>query len=308
MTESLNSDGGWIAVNKGRGITSFDVVRKVRRFFYPLKVGHGGTLDSLATGVLPIAIGEATKTISYVMDCVKTYRFDVCWGESRTTDDPEGEVSERSDVYPTEDEILSILPQFTGEILQKPPLYSAIKVQGRRASDRARANEAVELSERRIQIHSLKLLKVVDLTRAHFEVVCGKGTYVRSLARDMASILGTVAYADNIHRAQVGFFTEARAILQEKLAMEGQKELLQEGVYPIELVLDDISAIQMDAQSEERLSQGGAIVASDGRLVRGLLKEGEIVLCLGADSRALALGVMKQGKIHPRRVFNIRRK
>ena len=181
---------GWLILDKPYGMTSTQAVGKVRWLFNAEKAGHGGTLDPLASGLLPIALGEATKTVSHAMDGRKIYRFTARWGEERTTDDLEGEVSATSDKRPSREEIESILPRFTGEIMQAPPAFSAIKVDGERAYDLARAGEAVELAARPVLIEELRLVDVPDPDHATFEVTCGKGTYIRSLARDMGRALG----------------------------------------------------------------------------------------------------------------------
>lgn len=202
---------GWVIVDKPEGMSSAHVVAKIKRLFKAKKAGHGGTLDPLATGVLPIALGEATKTLSYVLDGAKAYRFQLKWGEGRTTDDREGEITKISDKRPNANEIKDILPQFIGHIEQIPPSYSALKVNGKRAYTLAREGQSVSLPPRQIVISSLILLESTPDT-ATFEVSCSKGTYVRSLARDLASKLGTYAHITQLRRLKAGFFHEKDAI------------------------------------------------------------------------------------------------
>ena len=218
---------GWLIVDKPAGITSSAVVGKVKRIFNAAKAGHGGTLDPLATGILPIAFGEATKTVSYVMDGIKTYRFTVRWGESRTTDDAEGEIVETSDVRPDEPQIKAALGAFVGDIEQVPPIYSAIKVDGQRSYDLARRDQAVELQARTIHIESFTFIEAPDADHGTFEVVSGKGAYVRGLARDLALKLGTVGHISMLRRLSVGPFDEKVAISALKALFSAMEVVLK---------------------------------------------------------------------------------
>ena len=194
---------GWIALDKPYGMTSTQAVGKVRWLFNAEKAGHGGTLDPLATGLLPIALGEATKTVQWAMDGRKTYRFTATWGAETNTDDLEGQITQRSDKRPDQAEIEALLPRFIGTIMQAPPAFSAIKIDGERAYDLARAGEVVEIKQREVHVEALKLLETTE-DKADFEINCGKGTYIRSLARDMGRILGCFAHVSALRRTQVG--------------------------------------------------------------------------------------------------------
>ncbi|MCB1434553.1 MAG: tRNA pseudouridine(55) synthase TruB, partial [Alphaproteobacteria bacterium] len=217
MKKRGNPVHGWVILDKPYGMTSTQAVGKVRWLFNAQKAGHGGTLDPLATGLLPIALGEATKTVSHAMDGRKIYRFTAHWGEERSTDDLEGEVTAQSVERPTVTQIEAILPRFTGEIQQAPPAFSAIKVAGERAYDLARAGEAVDLAPRPVHIEDLNLVDIPDTDHATFEVTCGKGTYIRSLARDMGRALACLGHVSMLRRIAVGPFTETDMISLEKL-------------------------------------------------------------------------------------------
>lgn len=246
---------GWINLDKPYDMTSTDALAKVRRALNAQKAGHGGTLDPLATGILPIALGEATKTIPYCQDALKTYTFSIMWGEARDTDDAEGDVIATSEIRPTAEQIQAIIPQFTGDIEQMPPRFSAIKIKGKRAYDLARAGEEVELKPRPAYIDQLDLLNT-DNNRAHMRMVCGKGTYVRSLVRDMAEALGTVGYVADLRREAVGCLTTANAISLEKLQELAHSARLEEILLPVQTVLDDIPALAINEQEAVRLKRG----------------------------------------------------
>ena len=276
----------------------------MRFLFNAEKAGHGGTLDPLASGLLPIALGEATKTVSYAMDGRKVYRFTACWGEERTTDDLEGEVSTTSDKRPAREEIESILPRFTGNIMQAPPAFSAIKVDGERAYDLARAGETVELAERPILIEALRLVGVPDPDHATFEVTCGKGTYIRSLARDMGRALGTAAHVTMLRRVAVGPFTEDHMISLENLMELGHKapggDAKTGALLPIETVLDGIPALAIDEEQARRLKLGQAV------LLRGAnapIAEDAVLVTSGG--KPVGIGLIEQGSLKPKRLFNL---
>jgi len=295
---------GWLILDKPYGMTSTQAVGKVRYLFNAEKAGHGGTLDPLASGLLPIALGEATKTVSHAMDGRKVYRFTARWGEERTTDDLEGEVSATSDKRPIRDEIEAILPRFTGEIMQAPPAYSAIKVDGERAYDLARAGEAVELAERPILIEALKLVETPDPDHATFEVTCGKGTYIRSLARDMGRALGSAAHVTSLRRVAVGPFTETHMISLENLTELSHKAPggdANKGVLlPIETVLDGIPALAIDEEQARRLKLGQSV------LLRGAnapIAEDAVLVMSGG--KPLGIGTIIQGSLKPKRLFNL---
>ncbi|WP_420560381.1 tRNA pseudouridine(55) synthase TruB [Tepidicaulis sp.] len=295
---------GWVIIDKPVGPTSTHVVNIVRRAFDAQKAGHAGTLDPLATGILPVALGEATKTIPFVMDARKTYRFTVKWGEATATDDAEGEVIARSDLRPARAEIEAVLSRFTGEIEQVPPQFSAIKVEGERAYDLARAGVEVELKARKVTIFKIKLTGMPDEAHAEFEILCSKGTYVRSLARDMAEALGTCGHVVKLHRAATGPFAEAASIPLEKL-----KDLshsapasgpLEAFLLPIETALDDIPALALDGSDTAKLKRGQAVLlrGRDAPVFDGpvlTLHKGEPV----------ALTEYDRGSLRPVRVFNL---
>ena len=244
------SPHGWLVVDKPLGMSSHQVVGKVRRILNSKKIGHAGTLDPLASGVLPLAIGEATKTMQFAMNTTKTYRFTICFGNSTTTDDAEGEVLDNSEHRPSRQDILDILHDFTGEIEQIPPAYSAIKVDGKRAYALARKGETPEMTARNVYIHDLTLLDIPDVNHATLEVTCGKGTYVRSLARDIAQKLGSCGHVSYLRRTQVGNFLEKDTILLENLEKivhsAPPSDGLSEVLLPVDAVLDDIPVLHLD--------------------------------------------------------------
>jgi tRNA pseudouridine55 synthase len=250
---------GWLIIDKPLGLTSSQVVGRVRRILNAEKVGHAGTLDPLATGVLPIALGEATKTVSFAMDRRKSYRFEVRWGEARTTDDAEGEIVKASDRRPTAAELDEVLPRFRGLIQQRPPIFSAIKLNGDRAYDLARSGEATELQPRQIQVHELRLTRVIDADHAEFEVVSGKGCYIRSLARDIAEALGSYGHVVALCRLSVGAFALEQAISLDDLAEAGHGAALASHLLPLQTALDDIPALALTEAEAHRLKHGQAL-------------------------------------------------
>jgi tRNA pseudouridine55 synthase len=297
---------GWVILDKPVGITSTASVAAVKRLFDAQKAGHGGTLDPLATGILPIALGEATKTVPYVMDGEKTYRFTLKFGEARSTDDAEGEVIGRSDHRPADADIQAVLPRFQGEITQVPPAFSAIKVQGERAYDLARDGEAVELQPRTVQVHEIRLIERPDPDHAVIEVKCGKGTYMRALARDIARVLGTVGHVGALRRMRVGPFSEAAAISLESLKALGHSPAAFKHVLPIETALDDIPALALSATEAIRLRSGqpvGLLHRLDRDRIRGFAP-GDMV-CAMSEGRLVALTRFEAGELVPVRVMNL---
>lgn len=246
---------GWVNLNKPVEMTSTQAVGAVRRLTGAAKAGHAGTLDPLASGILPIALGEATKTVPYCQDCLKTYEFEVTWGEQRDTDDAEGKIIDTSDGRPEKEAIEALLPEFTGEIEQTPPRFSAIKIEGKRAYDMARAGEDVKIKPRQVFIQTLSLIQC-GKDKALFRSTCGKGTYIRSLARDMAQKLGTCGYVSALTRTAVGPFTLDNAISLAKLEQDGHSAALAELLLPVETALDDIPALAIKEQEAARLKQG----------------------------------------------------
>jgi len=297
---------GWFLVDKPLGITSAAVVAMVRRSLNAMKAGHGGTLDPLATGVLPIALGEATKTVSYVMDGQKTYRFTIRWGEQRTTDDAEGEVIESSEVRPSEDAIRAALPGFVGAIEQVPPTFSAIKLGGERAYALARAEVPVVLPSRQVMIDRFELVDCTDRDHAVFEVQSGKGAYMRSLARDLAIGLGTVGYVSALRRISVGSFTESMAIPLDNVDSLRHSGALFEHVLPVGAALADIPAVSLTEAEARRLRHGQpiAVLSVVSRSTfQGISRDA--VFCAMSGGTPVALAQIRGGEIRPVRVLNL---
>jgi tRNA pseudouridine55 synthase len=251
---------GWIVLDKPLGLTSTQAIGRARRLLGGNKVGHGGTLDPLATGVLPLAFGEATKLIPYIMDGEKEYEFTISWGERRSTDDAEGKALEQSPVRPTEDQIRAALPSFTGTILQKPPAFSAIKVQGERAYDLARAGEAVDLAPREVFVEKLELVHVVDENQALLRLWCGKGVYVRSLARDLAVRLGTCGYVSALRRTKVGPFHLENAISMPDLERLAAENAALKALLPLKAALGGFSTLLLTPAEANSLQLGQRIL------------------------------------------------
>ena len=299
---------GWVVIDKPSGMTSAHVVAKVKRALDAAKAGHAGTLDPLATGILPIALGEATKTVPYIVDGEKAYIFTARWGEQRTTDDTEGEVMETSDARPGADEIAAALSAFTGWIDQVPPVYSAIKVDGRRSYDLARADEAVELAPRRVLIKSFTLREVPDADHAVFEVECGKGAYIRSLARDLARRLGTRGHVVSIRRTRVGPFSEGDAISLDKLESVRHIAPPFEHLLPVETALDDIPALALTVPQADHLRHGRAVRVRGvgGRPVVDVegVDDGQ-VLCAMSGGQPVAIVRLDGEDLQPVRVLNV---
>ena len=297
---------GWVLVDKPLGRTSTQVVGAVRRVFDAQKVGHGGTLDPLASGLLPIALGEATKTVAYAMDAEKTYRFTLRWGQATDTDDAEGEVVEESPRRPERAEIEAALPAFVGEIEQVPPIYSAVKVGGRRAYEMARARESFELAPRPVWIGRFELLEVVDEDHAVFEVACGKGTYMRALARDLGRALETRAHIVALRRTRVGSFTERQAISLESLEALRHSAAAFEHLLPVGAALDDIPALDLTEAEANRLRCGqpvSLLARAHRERIRDLTK-GDMVYAMSAD-KPVALVRYEAGAIRPVRVLKL---
>lgn len=303
---------GWVVVDKPKGATSTQVVSIVRRVFDAKKAGHGGTLDPLASGILPIALGEATKTVPYTMDALKSYEFTVRWGQQRSTDDLEGEIIARSDVRPTTAQIVAQLGQFIGDISQVPPAFSAIKVDGERAYDLAREGEKVELKARPVFVERLELLDQPDDDHASFLMVCGKGTYVRSLGRDLALKLGTVGTISALRRTNVGPFDTERAISLEQIEEMGNSpppELseLPDWLLPVETALDDIPALALTGPDAQRMKQGNEVrvtrmMAND--LAGYDLSQDPTVRVHDFTGCLIAIAQIDKGAVKPMRVFN----
>jgi tRNA pseudouridine55 synthase len=294
---------GWLVLDKPAGVTSTYAVGAVRRAFDARKAGHAGTLDPAATGVLPIAFGEATKTVPYAVDGEKYYRFTVRWGAETETDDAQGRIVRTSELRSEPAVLLALLAQFTGEIMQTPPAYSAVKIAGKRAYDLARDGEAVALEPRPVRIHALTLIEITDADTAVFEARCGKGTYVRALARDMGRALGCLGHLVALRRTRVAGFDEQLAISLARLedaVAEGEAALARL-LLPIEAALHDFAVLNVGQADAARLLRGQPI------LMRGRdapYQPGPTyALCKG---HLVALGEIAQGELHPIRVFNLR--
>jgi len=298
---------GWVCLDKPYDLTSTQAVGRIRRLFNAQKAGHAGTLDPLATGVLPIALGEATKTVSFMMDAGKTYRFTIAWGRTTTTLDREGETSATSDVRPTAEAAAAALPAFIGEIDQVPPAFSAIKVDGERAYDLARAGQTVELAARRVVIHDARVTGAPDADHVEIEIDCGKGVYVRALVRDLAERLGACGHVSALRRTRVGPFTEARAITLENLEDLGHKPRFLEVLLPVETALDDIPELAVTAEDAFRLKQGRPIVLVPRQVddLRSRLSAGTRTVSVLAGGTLVALCEMRMGRLEPARVFHL---
>ena len=290
---------GWLILDKPAGLTSTDCVTRAKRLFNAQKAGHAGTLDPMATGILAIAFGEATKTVPFVMDGRKEYRFTLRFGEARSTEDREGEVTATSEVRPEEAAIAAALPAFLGEIEQMPPVFSALKVDGRRAYDLARAGEAVELKPRKVLIERLEFLGRPDRDHADFVVGCGKGTYIRSLGRDLAVALGTVGHLSMLRRTVAGPFREAAAISLPKLEALGHIPALFGALAPVATALDDIPALAVTEAQADRLRQGQPVLLTRDAPPSGALVRAEL------GDRLVALVRSDGAALQPVRVFNL---
>jgi tRNA pseudouridine55 synthase len=299
-----NPVNGWLILDKPAGMTSTQAVAIIKRLFDAQKAGHAGTLDPLATGVLPVALGEATKTCSFAVEGDKSYRFTVRWGAETDTDDSEGEVVRTSELRPTMADIEAVLPRFTGEILQVPPTFSAIKVRGERAYDLAREGEAPQLEPRPVFIGVLKVLDQPDDSSAEFEAVCGKGTYVRALARDLGRALGCYGHVIALRRTQVGPFHEDVAVrladLQDAARMPGAADLLQAKLLPVEAVLEGLERLNVSAAVASQLRRGQPVLlrGRDAPILSGLA----YAISMGT---LVAIGELAKGEFRPTRVFNL---
>lgn len=289
---------GWLVLDKPYRLGSTQAVGKVKWLYQARKAGHAGTLDPLASGLLPIALGEATKTVNYVMDGTKTYRFTIAWGERRSTDDLEGEIVASSDLRPDRADVEALLPEFTGDISQVPPMYSAIKVDGERAYDLARDGEDVVLQARDVTIDRLEIVGW-ETDGCTLEADCSKGTYVRAIARDMGERLGCHGYVSALRRTAVGGFTEDDLVpLDELLELEGDLNALDQQLLSTMDALEDLPEISVSENDAIRIRSGNPV------LLRGrdapLMTDDAYATCKGD---LLALGAVEAGSFHPRKVF-----
>ncbi|MBE9558614.1 MAG: tRNA pseudouridine(55) synthase TruB [Proteobacteria bacterium] len=297
---------GWIILDKPEDMTSTAAVGAVKRHLDAAKAGHAGTLDPFATGILPIALGEATKTVSYVVDGVKRYLFTIRWGVATDTEDRDGAVTAESDGRPDRAAIEAVLDRFIGEIEQIPPAYSAIKLDGKRAYNLAREGKAPEMPPRMVTINELRLLEMPDTDHAVLEAVCGKGTYIRALARDIALALGTVGHLSALRRTQVGPFDEKSAISLDELRENMHVSAACEYLLPVETALDDIPALAVTDIEAGSLRNGQAVSllrkADLDRIAD--LESGDTALAM-ANGKAVALVRYTAGEIQPVRVLNL---
>ncbi|MCB9989008.1 MAG: tRNA pseudouridine(55) synthase TruB [Rhodospirillales bacterium] len=304
-----NIVNGWINLDKPAEMTSTQAVGRVRRILNAQKAGHAGTLDPLATGILPIALGEATKTIPYCQDALKSYAFTVRWGEARDTDDAEGDIVATSDVRPAPADIEAALPAFIGDIEQLPPKFSALKINGERAYDLAREGEEVILQPRPVYIESLELLST-ETDEAHFRCICGKGTYIRSIARDLGEKLGTCGYITALRREFVGPFDLNNAISLEKLEELGDSAAPETALLPVETALDDIPALAIREQEAAQLKQGRTlsfISRPDLERIKsaGIDVREDCEALVTYQGKPIALVMVCGPEISPVRVFNL---
>jgi tRNA pseudouridine55 synthase len=303
---------GWLVLDKPVGMTSTHAVGVVKRLFDAKRAGHAGTLDPLASGLLPIAFGEATKTVPFVMGGRKTYLFTVRWGEERDTDDADGRVTASSPERPTSESIRALLPRFTGRIEQVPPRFSAVKIEGERAYDLAREGERVELEARPIEIHRLEWVSAPDPGRTILVAECGKGTYIRALARDMGRVLGCFGHVAALRRTAVGPFDEnsARSLeAVQRLAQAGFSQPRVEAragvefsLLPVEAGLAALPALAVSAADAGRLARGQSVLmrGRDAPVMAGWV-------CVSTQGALVALAEVEKGELRPRRIFNLPR-
>ncbi|TMJ33699.1 MAG: tRNA pseudouridine(55) synthase TruB [Alphaproteobacteria bacterium] len=294
---------GWLVLDKPVGMTSTHAVSVVKRLLDARRAGHAGTLDPLASGLLPIALGEATKTVPFVMDGQKTYQFTVRWGEERDTDDAEGRVTGTSGERPTSASIRALLPRFTGRIVQTPPRFSAVKIEGERAYDLARDGETVELAPREVDIYRLELVSAPDCDRSLFTAECGKGTYIRALARDMGRVLGCFGHVESLRRTAVGPFDEKSATrlkILEDLAQGAGGQFLP--LLPVEAGLAALPALTVSSTDAGRLARGQSVLlrGRDAPVMAGWV-------AVSAQGALIALAEAEKGELRPRRIFNLPR-
>jgi tRNA pseudouridine55 synthase len=283
---------GWIVLDKPIGMTSTHAVSVVRRAFQARRAGHAGTLDPLATGCLPIALGEATKTVPFVMDGRKRYRFTVRWGEERDTDDAEGRVTGTNAERPTPEAVQALLPRFTGTIAQVPPRFSAVKIAGERAYDLAREGETVELAARDVEIHRLEIVETPDQDHTVLAAECGKGTYVRAIARDLGRLLGCLGHVEALRRTTVGPFDEDAMVSLEQLQH-------QAGLLPVAAGLAALPSLNVSQSDAARLGRGQAVLlrGRDAPIMSGWI-------AVSTQGSLIALAEVEKGELLPRRVFN----
>ena len=298
---------GWVCLDKPFEMGSTEAVSRIRRLFNAQKAGHAGTLDPLASGILPIALGEATKTVPMMMEAQKVYRFTINWGVSTDSVDREGEIIGRSDVRPTVDQVKAALPAFVGEIEQTPPRFSAIKVDGARAYDLARDGVEFELQARRVTIHSAEVTDAPDADHVELTIRTGKGVYVRSLARDLAAALGAEGHVSALRRERVGPFSVDNAVTLDFLEELAHKGAAFEGLLPVSTALDDIPELAVTDQDALSLRQGRPIVLLPRQIetLKDRLPAGSRLVSVFEGGTLVALGNLRAGRLEPDRVFNL---
>jgi tRNA pseudouridine55 synthase len=291
---------GWLVIDKPAGITSNAVVNKVRWAFGAKKAGHAGTLDPDATGVLAVALGEATKTVPFVTDALKCYRFTVRLGQATNTDDAEGEVIATSDTRPDDDAIRAALPRFTGDIMQVPPQYSAVKIDGQRAYALARAGEEMELAARPLFVETLNFVKRIDADHVMLDMVCGKGGYVRSIARDLGADLGCLGHVVELRRVWSGPFDAEDGVTMDRIeALAGDHAALDALLLPLETGLADLPELPCTADGAAKLRNG-----NPGMVLTSEAEYGDEAWA-SFQGAPVAVGIYKAGTLHPSRVFNL---
>ena len=298
-TKKGRAVSGWLVVDKPAGVGSTTVVNKVKWAFGAQKAGHAGTLDPAATGVLAVALGEATKTVPYVTDALKCYRFRVTFGVATTTDDAEGTVTGTSDRRPSDTEIEAALARFRGDILQVPPQFSAVKVEGERAYDLAREGEVMDLAARPLWVERLEMLGRPDADHVDLEMVCGKGGYVRSIARDLGQVLGCLGHVQWLRREWSGPFRADEGLSLEEIDRMAKTEELDQHLKPLELGLADLPELPATPEGAARLRNG-----NPGMVLASSVEWGDEAWA-SYQGRAVAVGVYRSGELHPTRVFNL---
>ena len=294
---------GWVVLDKPVGMSSTHAVSVVKRLFQAKRAGHAGTLDPLASGVLPIALGEATKTVPFVIEGRKVYRFTVRWGEERDTDDAEGRITASAPERPSAAAVAALLPRFIGQIAQVPPRFSAVKIDGERAYDLARDGEAVDIAPRQVEIHHLELTETPDPDHATLLAECGKGTYVRALARDMGRVLGCLGHVAGLRRTAVGPFGEDVAVGIDALQRLGSGEAIERAaLLPVEAGVAALPAVQVSSSDAGRLARGQAVLlrGRDAPVMGGWVS-------VSSGGALIALAQVEKGELRPRRIFNLPR-
>ncbi len=309
LKSNLNNLNGWILLDKQKGITSRQAVTRISKILGVNKIGHGGTLDPMATGVLPIAIGEATKLISIIQNKNKKYSFTIKWGESTDTDDIEGKIVKKTDIRPNKKDVYKVLSEFVGTINQIPPIFSAVKVNGERSYNLARKNISINHKPRPINIYKLTLNKIINIDHAEFEVICGKGTYIRSLARDIAEKLNTSGHVTKLRRHFVGNFKEKDTIFIDFFQEIIHSPSVLNKIKPIEKVLDDIPALFLTETEARKLRQGQKIKLSSLKFNNDFIIEHpnyqkfDRVYTL-SENKLVGLIEINAGLVKPKRIIN----